>query len=79
MALKEPDMNSPQCNWGLRYTYVFSSSEGAEYVALSGLNFRFGYATPGSAPEPLTYSGVFPNQMLTSLGYAGGYSYIATS
>ena len=31
MALKEPDMNSPQCNWGLRYTYVFSSSEGAEY------------------------------------------------
>jgi hypothetical protein len=31
MALKEPDKNSPQCNWGLRYTYVFPSSERAEY------------------------------------------------
>jgi len=31
MALKEPDMNSPQCNWGLRYIYLFSSSAGAEY------------------------------------------------
>ena len=30
MALKEPDMNSPQCNWGKESTHVYSS-EGDEY------------------------------------------------
>ena len=49
MALKEPDMNSPQCNWGLRYTYVFSSSEGAEYFKGSIFNLVLYHPPKGVA------------------------------
>ena len=50
MALEEPDMNSPQCNWGYEYTNMSPALK--ELNMFTGRIFhRVSYQLPGGAAD----------------------------